>query len=111
MDLTVTVGMEEHQIRQLVMLVVTIPVMSGEVLLALDHLDDPSPGVIRVASFGPSIEPPPDRIVELGNRRLYAPLAGGLAPPSMTACTAHTPQLTGRERRERSGETRQAQRA
>jgi len=38
MYLTVTVGMEEHQIRQLVMLVMTISVMQFASLLALDHL-------------------------------------------------------------------------
>ena len=36
--LTVTVGMEEYQIRPSVILVVPIPVMQCEVLLALDHL-------------------------------------------------------------------------
>ncbi len=37
MDLTVTSGMEEHQIRQPVMLMMAIPVMPFESLLALDH--------------------------------------------------------------------------
>jgi hypothetical protein len=38
MDLTVTVGMEEHQIRQSVMLMIAMPVMQFEGLLARHHL-------------------------------------------------------------------------
>ena len=38
MNLPVTVGMEEYQIRPSVILVVAIPVMQCEGLLALDHL-------------------------------------------------------------------------
>jgi hypothetical protein len=38
MHLTVTVGMEEHQIREWAMLVMTIPVMPFESLFGLDHL-------------------------------------------------------------------------
>ena len=38
MNLTVTGGMEEDQIHRPVMLVVAIPVMQIEGLLALDHL-------------------------------------------------------------------------
>jgi hypothetical protein len=38
MYLTVTGGMEEHQIHQPVILVMTIPMMQFESLLALDHL-------------------------------------------------------------------------
>jgi hypothetical protein len=49
----VTVGMEEHQIRQLVMLVMTIPVMQFEVLLALDHLSaDGAPPVLLSQDLG-----------------------------------------------------------
>ena len=36
--LTVTIGMEEDQIRPSIVLMVTIPVMSFKVFLALDHL-------------------------------------------------------------------------
>jgi hypothetical protein len=38
MYLTVTIGMEAHQVRQVAMLVMAIPVMQFEGLFALDHL-------------------------------------------------------------------------
>jgi hypothetical protein len=38
MSLSVTVGMEEHQIDQLVILMLAIPMMQFESLLVLDHL-------------------------------------------------------------------------
>ncbi len=57
MDLTVTVGMEEHQIHQLVMLVVSIPVMQFEGLLALDHLSaDGAPPILPSQDLGPNPE-------------------------------------------------------
>jgi hypothetical protein len=51
--LPVTVGMEEHDTHQSVMLVVLIPVMPFEVLLALDHLSaDGAPPVLLVQDLG-----------------------------------------------------------
>ena len=53
MYLTVTVGMEEHQIRQSVILVMAIPVMQFEGLLALDHLSaDGAEPVLLSQDFG-----------------------------------------------------------
>jgi hypothetical protein len=51
--LPVIVGMEEHDMHQSVMLVVLIPVMPFEVLLALDHLSaDGAPPVLLVQDLG-----------------------------------------------------------
>jgi len=53
MFLTVTVGMEEDQISLMVILVVAIPVMQFEVLLALDHLSaDGALAVLLPQDFG-----------------------------------------------------------